>query len=196
MGNSSRIDSGEGMVHFPPGFDVKHMAETQETADKAQTGNDVAVAYLNSLRELLEDYQPLVNHLHTFKGRITYKATHKMGLISLVRFLLNKIQWFNTEKTAQETMREGITKRHDRLIPLQVRLQEVISQLDPEIVQDINRVSARVASIEANPLAVTYEQIRSISDTIYNVREKISPEDHLDIDREMEEIERNINRVE
>lgn len=199
MENSGRVDGG--MIYLPPGMEsfAGEIAETQETAARAETGNDVAKAYLKSLEELLGDYQPLVNHLHTLKGRITYKATHKMGFIWLVRFLLSKSQWFTTEKTAQETMRENINRQHERLIPLQGRLVEMISQhrIDQETVRDIEGVKALIESIETNPLTATREQIRSIFETIHNVNEKLSPEEvQQDVDQEMEGFEENLNRME
>jgi hypothetical protein len=162
----------EGMVFLPPG--MENMAETQKAAAKAESGNDVAKAYLRSLEELIEDYKPLVNQLHTFKGRITYQATHKMGFISLIRFLINKSQWFNTERTAQETINQNIRSKQDRLIPLQSRLIEMINQqqIDEATVQEIEGVKALIDRIEANPLTATTEQINSIYWTIEGILER------------------------
>jgi hypothetical protein len=196
-GNLGSVGDG-GMVFLPPG--MENIAETYEAAARAESGNDVAKAYLKTLEDLLGDYRPLVTHLHTFKGRITYQATHKMGFISFVRFLINKTQWFNTERTAQEEMRENINNKHDRLIPLQGRLADMISQnqIDQATVQEIEGVKALIERIEANPLTATGEEINSIFRTIHAVTEKLSPEDVEQAvyhELEMENFGERLNRM-
>lgn len=171
MDSSNRI---EGRMLLPDGLELTPEEQIETTRESPLEKAVVVKEYLDALRELGTHCKSLIDELHTFKGRITYQATHKTGFISLVRFLINKSKWFIETQKNQENLNAVIASKHDILIRLESSMREHIDGNQSKDIDDIKESIKNI--VEDHPLQATDAQIDDIIRAIENVTREIEQE--------------------
>lgn len=177
-------DRDSGAVFLPFGLEpvdanpsvIGNVPQEQERL-KTEEAN-IAATFVTALNELFKHNEQLRNRISSGKAKFTYNLTHRGGIYTLLRLMLQRTNWFDLEKRTQDALAFLIEQDHHEINGLREALERAKTEnkISQPIADQLLELEGQIRAIEANPLSVNEEQVRRISGAIAPLLVDLNPQ--------------------